>query len=183
MKKSNFIIKSLMGMAVLFMVSCNSDDSISCPAEIIGDLNATETEFVGTWIFTGMVAEDAIDLTDDKTDNPNKDIFAQYSACDRDLVYNFIADRKYSLKQGSLAEDCKKKESLAGTWGLTADKALTFVANCTSQRTQITMGKENGTFSYTSNLTFKDVKGNMKTTKVTFTYTKQVVEDDTETPK
>lgn len=161
-----------MGVAVLFMVSCNSDDSISCPADLTGALNDTETEFSGTWLFTGMMAEEAIDITDDKTDNPNKDIFAQYSACDRDLVYNFNGDRKYSLKQGSLAADCNNKESLTGTWSLTAAKALTFVANCASQTTQITTSEEDNTFSYTSNLSFRDVSGLVKTTKVTFTYTK-----------
>ncbi|MGV8812848.1 MAG: DUF5004 domain-containing protein [Gelidibacter sp.] len=180
MKKSNFMIKSLMGIAVLFMVSCNSDDSISCPADLTGALNATETEFSGTWIFTGMMAEEAIDITDDKTDNPNKDVFAQYSACDRDLVYSFNSDRKYSLKQGSLASDCNNKESLAGTWSLTADNALTFVANCASQTTKIVKGEEGDTFSYSSTLTFRDVSGLVKTTKVTFTYTKQ---EQNETPQ
>ncbi len=173
MKKSNFIIKSLMGMAVLFMVSCNSDDSISCPAELTGPLNPTETEFTGTWIFSGMMAEEAVDLTDDKTENPNKDIFAQYSDCNRDLVYNFNGDRKYSLKQGSLALDCNNKESLTGTWSLTDTKALTFVANCGSQTTPITINEEGTTFSYASNLSFRDVTGIMKTTKVTFIYSKQ----------
>ena len=170
-----------MLMTVLFMVSCNTDDTINCPAELTGDLNATETEFSGTWIFTDMIADDAIDLTDDKTDNPSKDVFAQYSACDRDLVYNFNGDRKYSLKQGSLASDCNNKESVAGTWSLTVDKkALTFVANCAMQTTQITIGEDENTFSYTSNLSFRDVTGLVKTTKVTFTYTKQ---EQNETPQ
>ncbi|MGC1631646.1 MAG: DUF5004 domain-containing protein [Gelidibacter sp.] len=177
MKNSNFIIKSLMGIAVLFMVSCNSDDSISCPADLTGALNATETEFSGTWIFSGMMADDAIDLTEDKTDNPSKDIFSQYTACDRDLAYDFMTDRKYSLKQGSLAVDCNNKESLAGTWSLTADNALTFVANCASQTTKIVMGEEGDTFSYSSTLTFRDVSGLTKSTKVTFTYTKEGQEE------
>ena len=180
MKKSNLIVKSLMVMTVLFMVSCNSDDSITCPADLTGALNANETEFSGTWIFSGMMADEAIDLTDDKTDNPSKDVFAQYGACDRDLVYNFNGDRKYSLKQGSLASDCNNKESFAGTWSLTAAKALTFVANCAMQTTQITMGEDDDTFSYTSNLSFRDATGLVKTTKVTFTYTKVL---ETETPQ
>lgn len=180
MKKSNLIIKSFTVMFALFMVSCNSDDSITCPMELTGALNATETEFSGSYVFTGMMAEEAIDLTKDETDNPNKDIFAQYTECERDLAYTFMTDRKYSLKQGSLASDCTNKESLVGTWSLTADKTLTFVANCASQTTQIAVGEAGDTFSYTSNVRFRDVSNIEKTTKVTYTYTKV---EETETPQ
>lgn len=177
MKKSNLIIQSLMVMTAFFMVSCNNDDGINCPADLTGELNATETQFSGTWEFSGMMAEDAIDISDDKIDNPNKNIYEQYTPCARDLVYNFMTDRKYSLKLGSLAADCTDKQELTGTWRLEDGKALSFVANCSSQTSQITLDETGKTFSYVTTLTVRDVTGFDKATKVTFTYTKvEVVE-------
>lgn len=172
MKKSNLIIKSLVVMFALFMVSCNDDDGFQCPDPLTGELNATEADFAGSWVFSGMVAEDEIDLTDDDKDNPSKDIFAQYTPCDRDLAYEFKNDRNYSLKQGYLALDCNNKQSLVGTWSLTAANSLTFVASCALQTVNIEMSEEGDAFSYTSNLSFKDVDNAVKTTKVTFTYSK-----------
>ena len=167
-----------MAMTVLFMVSCNTDDSVDCPDDLTGALSDTESEFAGAWIFSGMMAEDALDLSDDKTDNPSKDIFAQYSECDRDLVYNFMTDRNYTLKQGYEAEECNNKQSLAGTWSLTSGELLTFVASCATQSTKIDISDSGDSFSYSVNLNFQDVNGAQKTTKVKFTYSK-VIEDKT----
>ena len=176
MKKSILVIKSLMVMFALFMVSCNSDDSITCPDPLTGELSASESEFTGTWVFSAMMAEEAIDITNDNTANPSKDIYAQYSACDRDLVYNFINDRKYSLKQGFVATDCNNKQTLAGTWSLTGN-ALNFVANCSSQTVQIVKNETGDEFSFKSVVNFRDVSGGIRTSNVTFTYAKIVVDN------
>src|SRR5690606_14347222 len=176
MKKSILVMKSFVLAGALLFVSCNDDDGITCPEAITGELNGAETAFVGTWALSGMIAEDAIDLTDDSEDNPSEDLFVQYSECDRDLVYNFVSDRNYTYKQGSVAEDCNNKLSLVGTWGLTSENRLMLVANCSSQAVNIEIGESSNEFSYDTNLTFKDATGAIKTTKVTFTYTKQAEE-------
>lgn len=168
-------MKSFVLAGALFFVSCNDDD-ISCPEAMTGELNTAETAFAGKWALSGMIAEDAIDLTDDSEDNPSEDLFVQYSECDRDLVYNFVSDRNYTYKQGSVAEDCNNKLSLVGTWGLTSENRLMLVANCSSEAVNIETGESSNEFSYDTNLTFKDATGAIKTTKVTFTYTKQAEE-------
>lgn len=171
MKKSILAVKSLMVMVLLFTFSCNNDDGITCPEPLTGDLNATETEFAGKWAFTAMVAEQAIDITNDDTDNPNKDIYTQFTECQRDLVYDFKNDRNYVYNQGSVAEDCQNKQSMSGTWSL-KDKVLTFVASCSSQRINIEMNEAGDAFSYDSTLNFQEANGGTKVSKVTFTYRK-----------
>lgn len=179
MRKSILIMKSLMVIVALSVVSCNTDDDIQCPDPLTGALTATETEFSGSWRFAAMEAEDAIDLTDDNTDNPSKDIFSQYSACDRDLLYNFMSNRNYELKQGYSAADCNNKLDLAGTWSLNGND-LTFVANCSSQRISIEKNDDGDQFSYESRVNFKDVNGLEKAVKVTFTYEKVAGESEPE---
>ncbi|WP_027127436.1 DUF5004 domain-containing protein [Gelidibacter mesophilus] len=173
MKKLNLITKSLMVFGALFMVSCNTDDGFTCPEPLVGELSADETAFAGTWVFVGMEADKAVDITDDNIDNPSEDIYAQYSACERDLIYDFMANRNYSLKQGSSSADCDNKDSLTGTWGLTGN-TLTFVANCASQNIVIDMGAVENVFTYESTLNFRDVSGSVKPVKVTFTYERMV---------
>lgn len=171
MKKLNVITRSLMIMGALFMVSCNTDDGITCPEDLVGPLDAAETDFTGSWEFSGLVAEEALDLTDDDTANPLKDIYAQYTACQRDLVYNFMETRSYAFKQGYVADDCQTKQSLTGTWSLKG-KVLTFVSSCAYQSITIEMDDDGDSFSYDSIVNVREVNGNVKTTKVTFTFEK-----------
>lgn len=178
MKKSILVMKSLVLAGALFFVGCNNDDGIKCPEPLTGELSPAETDFSGTWVFTAMEAEDAIDITDDNTDNPSTDIFAQQSECETDLVYNFSSDRNYSLKQGYTAEDCNNKQTLSGTWSLSSENVLTFIANCSLQTTNITPSETGDSFSFVSTVTFNEASGAVKSTKVTFTYTK-VIEDET----
>lgn len=160
-----------MLMTVLFMVSCNNDDDVKCLSPLAGPLSAAEIKFSGNWKLTGLVADDAIDLTDDKKDNASKDVFAQYGDCQKDLVYDFTADRKYAFKQGTLAVKCEKKQTVTGTWKLT-DKVLTFIEKCDAETINIELNEKNDSFSYGGVLRIKDVKGVVKSTKVKFTYTK-----------
>lgn len=171
MKKSILFIKTLVLVGALLMFSCNNDDGVSCPEPLIGELDASETEFAGTWEFTAMVAEEAIDITDDKTDNPSTDIYAQFPECQQDLTYTFAKNRDYVQKQGFLADECQNKQSVSGTWKLTAD-TLTFVAICATQSIKIDVNEAGDAFSYTAILNFQDAKAGLKTTKVTFTYSK-----------
>lgn len=171
MKRSILFMKSLLIMSVFFMVSCNDDDTVSCPEAISGDLTAVETEFAGKWELKDMVAEEAIDITEDKTENPLKDIYAQLPACKQDLYFSFDG-RDYVEKQGYTAEDCTNKASLKGTWKLAGDN-LVFVASCTTQSLKIEFNEDKTEFYYSSTLTFQDQKEGLKTTKVTFTYAKE----------
>ncbi|MBJ7880037.1 DUF5004 domain-containing protein [Gelidibacter salicanalis] len=171
MKKLNVLTKSLMVMTTLFLVSCNTDDGIECPVALTGELTATETAFSGSWEFSGLVAEDALDITADNTENPIKDLYAQYPECDRDLVYEFMDTRAYVYKQGYFAEDCQNKQSITGTWSLTGT-VLTFVSSCASQKIDIELKEEGNSFSYDATVNVREVSGNVKTTKVTFTFEK-----------
>lgn len=164
-------MKSLLVMSVFFMVSCNDDDSVSCPEAITGELTAVEKEFAGKWELKGMLAEEAIDITDDKTANPLKDIYGQLPACKQDLYFSFDG-RDYVEKQGYTEENCTNKASLKGTWKLAADN-LAFVASCTTQSLKIEFNEAKTEFSYSSTLTFQDQKEGLKTTKVKFTYVKE----------
>lgn len=181
MKKSILSIKALVVMVALVTFSCSNDDDIQCPEALTGELTATETEFAGTWELTAMLAEDAIDITNDETENPSKDVFAQFTECQRDLVYDFKTDRAYSYKQGSVAEDCQNEQSINGSWSLN-DELLTFVASCTTQRVNIDLNKEGDAFTFDSVLSFNVAEGGVKTTKVTFTY-ERVTDGETVTPE
>ncbi|WP_299398393.1 DUF5004 domain-containing protein [uncultured Gelidibacter sp.] len=172
MKKMNLMMKSLLVFTALFMVGCNNDDGIVCPEALTGELTAAETEFSGQWVFSGLVAEDALDITDDKTDNPDKDLYAQYSDCQRDLLYTFMANRGYEFKQGhTAAADCDGKQSVMGTWSLT-DKVLTYVSGCSTQTVEIELNDEKDAFTYKALVNIREVNGLIRNTKVTFTFEK-----------
>lgn len=171
MRKLNVVMKSLMVMTALVLVSCNNDDGIECPVALTGELTAPETEFSGAWEFAGLVAVEEVDITDDDTVNPSTDIYAQYTDCQQDLVYDFMEDRNYVFKQGYVADDCEGKQTLTGTWKLT-DKVLTFVANCASQSIEIEMSEAGDSFTYESVVNIRDVNNLVKTSKVTFTFEK-----------
>lgn len=173
MRKLNVIMKSLMVMTALVLVSCNNDDGIECPEPLAGELSTTETEFSGSWEFTGLVAAEAVDITDDNTTNPSTDIYAQYTECQQDLVYDFMNNRNYAFKQGTFADECQGKQTLTGTWSLSGN-VLTFVANCASQTIDIEMSDEGNTFTYESIVNIREVNGSVKTSKVTFTFEKAV---------
>jgi hypothetical protein len=173
MRKLNVIMKSLMMMTALVLVSCNNDDGIECPEALTGELSATETEFSGSWEFTGLVSVEAVDITDDNTANPSTNIYAQYTDCQQDLVYDFMNNRNYAFKQGYVADDCEGKQTLTGTWKLTG-KVLTFVANCASQNIEIEMSDAGDSFTYESIVNIRDVNNSIKTSKVTFTFEKAV---------
>ncbi len=174
MRKLNVMMKSLMVMTTFFLVSCNTDDGIECPVALTGELSDTETEFSGSWEFTGLVALEAVDITDDNTANPGTDIYAQYTECQQDLVYDFMNNRNYAFKQGYLADDCQGKQTLTGTWSLTGN-VLTFVANCASQSIDIEMSDEGDSFSYESLVNIRDVNNSVRTSKVTFTFEKMLL--------
>ncbi|WP_170245229.1 DUF5004 domain-containing protein [Gelidibacter salicanalis] len=171
MKKMNVLMKSLLVCTALFMMGCNTDDGISCPEPITGELTAEETDFTGSWVLTGMEANDELDITDDNKDNPSKDVFAQYSECQRDLVYEFLNSRSYAFKQGTISTDCENKQSVTGTWSLNA-KVLTLVSSCATQNITIAFNEEEDKFTYFAVVNIREVNGLVRSTKITFTFSK-----------
>lgn len=181
MKKSILIIKSLFVIGALSIFSCDTDDGIKCPDPLIGELSAIETEFSGSWIYVAMDADEEIDITDDNTNNPSTDLFAQLDDCERDMVYNFMSNRNYEFKQGYLADDCNNPQTLVGTWSLIGSE-LTIVGSCSSQRIPIETNDEGTQFSYDTLLSIRDVNGLEKRLNITFTYQKGAVDQPEITP-
>ncbi|WP_166963479.1 DUF5004 domain-containing protein [Yeosuana marina] len=170
MKKSIVFVKTIMVASLLF-VGCSNDNSPNCPQALTGELDATETAFVGDWSFMGMVSEKEIDLTDDNEDNPSTNIYDQFEECQQDLIYSFENDRSYSLKQGYVATNCTNKVQLNGTWKLTGG-VLSFVTNCSTNYLNIEFNNDKTEFTFEETYKFVDVDGQIITSKVTFTYGK-----------
>lgn len=167
----NFMMKSLLVFTALMMVGCNTDDAITCPDAITGDLTAVETKFTGSWVLSGLEAKDLVDITDDNTDNPSKDIFAQYTPCQRDLVYEFLNTRGYVFKQGTISTDCQNTKNNTGTWSF-QNNILIFVSGCATQRIDIELNEEQDKFKYSAIVNIRDVNGLIKSTTVTFSFQK-----------
>ncbi|KAB1069184.1 DUF5004 domain-containing protein [Tamlana haliotis] len=166
----NFFILTLLSVLI---VSCSDDDiNISCTDPLTGELTELETEFSGKWILGSIVADQEIDLTDDETDNPSKDLYAQYDECVQDAVYNFNSDRAYAFEQGMHFGDCEEENRTNGTWKLENDYILTIVSNCNSATTALELNEDITEFSVENSMTFSDVNGKIIKLLTVTTYTK-----------
>ena len=152
MKRTLFYVVAL-GAINGFLMGCDSDNSIDCPADYTGALAENEKKLTGEWMLSAITADKEIDLTDDDEDNPEKDIYAQYSECQKDQAYDFSADRKFTFYQGQIATDCKDKASSEGTWKLTAE-TLSFVGTCDVRSIDIDFDEEESVFRLPMILTF-----------------------------
>ena len=174
MKKSILLVKSLIACSILF-ISCNDDDNdLKCAEDVTGELTSNEINFTGKWTLKSVVSEDEIDLTDDEIDNPSTDLFAQYTDCSKDIVYEFGDNRDYAFTGGMTAIDCDNEQEITGTWGLNESSGLIIVSNCSTQLTQIEVNDESTAFSTEGNLKYVDVNGNVINTTTTFTYEKSI---------
>ncbi len=174
MKKPILLVKCLVFVGLLAMSCSDDDNDYKCPEDFTGELSDTETAFVGTWSLTSVVAEDAIDLTDDNEDNPSTDIFSQYSDCEKDIAYSFETSRAYTFSYGqSLEEACENSNTFTGTWQLT-EGSLSLVSNCLLQTTPIEINAEDTQFSTEAQVQYKDVEGNVISTTIVSTYEKSV---------
>lgn len=168
MKGKMLYVIAISAINGLFM-GCTSDNSVDCPEDYTGALAENEKKLSGEWVLSAITADEEIDLTDDDEENPEKDIYAQYSECLRDGVYNFSADRKYTFGQGQNAADCENKSSSEGTWKLTAE-TLSLVGACNVQNIGIDFDEEESAFSFSDSFNVTDVDGTTVQTKITFTY-------------
>ncbi|NMH87146.1 DUF5004 domain-containing protein [Flavivirga algicola] len=169
MKKRNALMISLAVVA-LMIVGCNNDDS-NCIPDLTGELSSEETSFSHTWVLAEIVSDKEIDLTDDNDDNPSTDLFSQYSACERDAVYEFKNDRNYAFKQGQLPSGCNNKQTSVGTWKLEGN-TLTLVSFCNMRIIDIEINTEKTSFFIEDNFNFTDAKGTVVNSNVKFTYNK-----------
>ncbi|WP_373519248.1 DUF5004 domain-containing protein [Pricia sp.] len=168
MKRTLFYVIAIGAINGFFM-GCTSDNGIDCPADYTGALAENEEKLTGEWVLSAITADKEIDLTDDDEDNPEKDIYAQYSECLRDGSYDFSADRKYTFNQGQNATDCRNKASSEGTWKLTAE-TLSLVGTCNAQNIVIDIDEQESSFSFSDDFNVRDVDGTTVQAKITFTY-------------
>lgn len=171
MKKTTLLVKTLMLFGIL-AVSCDDNNEYKCPEAFTGALTETETNFSGLWVLKSIVAEDAIDLTEDDIDNPSTDIFNQFTECQRDAAYDFNSDRSYSFLSGTIASNCSNEQTISGTWELNPSSVLTLVSNCAKQSTIIEVNETNTEFTIETTYNFIDVNDIGMTLETTSTYEK-----------
>ncbi|AUP80064.1 DUF5004 domain-containing protein [Flavivirga eckloniae] len=172
MKKTYALMSSLIVITLLF-VSC-SDDDPKCIEDLTGELSNSETAFAHKWDLAEIVSEKEIDLTDDNVDNPSKNLYEQYSECQKDAFFNFKSDRSYTSEQGTTASNCSNKRTSTGTWKLVDNTILTLVDFCSSRTISIELNEDKTAFFTEEDFIFTDVKGNRITSKIKFTYNKVV---------
>ncbi|WP_176328435.1 MULTISPECIES: DUF5004 domain-containing protein [Arenibacter] len=168
---------ALMGLGTVVLAmgfnSCDisNDSDFQCPEDFTGALLENENGLVGKWELTGIMADKEVDLTSDGEDNPTKDIYAQYSECEKDTDFVFSSNRGYTNSQGQNADNCTNKVTFSGTWRLT-NQALSLVRDCSMENLPLEFNEEKSTFSYKGDYTVTDVHGMKIRTEVTFTYSK-----------
>lgn len=178
--------KSLLVVGVLaitsLLSSCISDNTIECPEAFTGPILENENVLLGTWKLSAITADKEVDITNDKTDNPNTDIYLQYSECQRDAAYTFDATRGYKYSEAENTDDCSNKLKINGSWRYIG-KVLTLVGNCSSQNVALEFEEENSAFSFSVSSTVRDANGLAIQTLVKFTYTKDTPDNELETGK
>ncbi|CAM3330795.1 DUF5004 domain-containing protein [Zobellia roscoffensis] len=154
----------------LFLACDSTDNSIDCPEDFTGALATNEEKLPGDWVLTAMTADTEVDLTDDQTDNPSTDLFAQYEDCQKDARYSFGANRTYLYLQSQNAENCDNEVTLGGTWQLTED-LLSLTGSCNVSNIPLNFKDDATAFSFTETFNIADAEGKTIQANVTFTYT------------
>lgn len=170
--KTKIVMIAIATMSIM-LTSCNSDDDNNCIPNYTGELLAAEEKLVGKWVLTSMVAEDEVDLTDDDTENPSTNLFAQYSACEKDLFYTFTDARVMKFMVGTTATDCENETESTSSWKLDGNR-LYFVNTCLEFYIDVAFAGDDSAFSIDSDVVITDVEGEKITTTITYVYTKEV---------
>tara|TARA_R110002020_G_scaffold384233_5_gene595116 strand:+ start:86507 stop:87037 length:531 start_codon:yes stop_codon:yes gene_type:complete len=158
------------------LVGCSTDNTVECPADYEGALTEAENGLLGTWELTAIVAVKEVDITKDDVQNPKKDIYVQYTDCEKDAEYTFGPERAYEFAQGQNASNCSNKLKIEGTWKHSGD-ILGLIGNCSAQNLKIVFNEGKTAFTTTSNYNITDVNGLTVQTDVTFTYAKMEATD------
>src|SRR5690606_2469627 len=168
MKRNVLMFGTIMILGGL-LSSCDSNDDVSCPEDFSGPLTAEEGQLVGSWALSAIVADVAIDMTDDGEDNPSTNFFAQYGDCQKDALYIFGTDRSYTFEQSQNVESCDNRLSLEGTWRLASDQ-LSLVSGCSLQNNELELAGNGQSFSFSGDFSVRDVSGAVRPATITFTY-------------
>ncbi len=168
MKSIHFLF---LGLIVLTLVNCGvNSDPVQCPPRFTGELEVDETKLVGQWIASGVISDVEVDLTNDNMDNPNFNMFTQYSDCAKDAIFIFDENRIYSYDVGSTISACLKNSTI-GSWKLSSGE-LFLLIDCSNISYTISFNEDNTQFEYTNNIDVQEVNGLVTPAKVTFTFSK-----------
>lgn len=169
--KRNHLQIFCLGLLSLTFINCGStEDPLECPPQFTGDLAESETKLVGEWTLIALVSDTEVDLTNDFTDNPSTNMFAQYSDCSKDAVFKFSTNRSYAYETGSKTDACNKNTT-SGTWKLDSDELFLVVA-CGGLSSNLSFNEANTIFEYTNTVDIQEVNGVVTTAEVTYTYSK-----------
>jgi hypothetical protein len=167
----NKLLIFCLGLLGLTFVNCGVNEAtIECPPNFTGELLESETKLVGEWIVTGVISDTPVDLTNDEIENPNVNMFDQYSECSRDAIFVFNENRNYLYDVGSKAFGCNKTSTL-GTWKLNSNELL-LIFSCSVANYTLVFDDINSQFEYSNNIDIQEVNGLVTSAKVTFTVTK-----------
>jgi hypothetical protein len=169
MRKSLFFIGLMIAMTLCF-TGCITDYDIVCVEDYTGDLAETEEKMLEEWKLSAIVSNKEIDLTDDREENPTKDIYAQYSDCQRDAVYSFNSNRTFKFEQGMNAVDCDRESVSDGTWQLQGE-ILRLVSSCNLRSIELDFNQPASAFSFSNDFNIRDAEGLTIEAELTFTYT------------
>ncbi|UOB19298.1 DUF5004 domain-containing protein [Abyssalbus ytuae] len=158
-------------LVIILLNSCSSDDN-NCQQNFTGALSANEEILVGKWVLTSLVASDEVDLTDDDTDNPSTDIYAQFTDCEKDSYYTFDDERIMRYVTGSSDTSCPNQNNIASSWKLEGSK-LEFVTTCVLFESTINILPSNTAFTFSNEVVIRDVDNQEIQTTIVSTYTKE----------
>ena len=160
---------------LLLFTGCSSDSEISCPEPFTGPLETWEVPLEGRWELTALEGSVEADLTDDDTDNPSTDLFAQVGECERQVSYVFDANRIMAYAVGvQTAEDfCEEQTLLQGSWSY-KDNRATVVTGCSEFYLDIDLNEDGSSFTITYSENVRNYQGETIPMEVTMTLTKVV---------
>lgn len=167
--KKIFLNVRTFSLVAAMLFSCESDNENNCPDNFTGALLAEELPLVGEWVLSGVMSAKEIDLTDDDTDNPSKDIYAQYEDCERDAIYIFKTDRSYTFELGRNVDGCDYVIPSRGTWQLKS-KNLSLVTACQLFTTALGFNEDQTEFVYSNIYNIVDADKKVIETNIEFTF-------------
>ena len=171
----NRIFNIALTLLVIIFYNCDqTEDPIECPAQFTGELQEMETKLTGKWTLVALVSDTEVDLTNDFINNPDFDMFAQYSDCGKDATFNFFENRTYVYEVGYRVEGCTRNNT-TGTWKLDTNDLFLVVA-CGSLTSEVSFNESNSRFEYTNSVDIQEVNGLVTRADVTYTYEKVEVE-------
>ena len=170
------MLKTVLRFVILLLLCsgcAKDDDGAACPEDFSGALQEEEKVLPSVWVLSAVEGTVAIDLTDDQTDNPDTDLFAQLGQCEQNARYIFKEDRSasyYASEQENL--DCTEKILFDGTWKL-ENEVLYLNAGCFNMQAALTFDELFMTFSFAVEEIVRDYRDKEVNMVVTYFFTRQ----------